>query len=66
MPEESIDFTTSVNVFRLLFAHLSQNQSFKDFLEPDNSFVILKDNGFKGVYQYIDAQGQIDCKKIEP
>jgi len=66
VPKESIEFTTSVNVFRLLFAHLSQNQSLKDFLEPDNSFVILKDNGFKGIYQYIDAQGQIDCKKIEP
>ena len=65
-PEQPIDFTTSVNVFRLLFAHLSQNQSLISGLEPDGSYVILNDQAHIGVYEYIDDKGEISCKKVEP
>ena len=65
-PSEPLEFTTSVNVFRLLFGHMSQNQSILRNLEPDNSYVILNDETYKGVYQYIDSQGSITCKKRLP
>jgi len=64
-PKQPINFTTSVNVFRLLFAHLSQNQSLSQDLESDASYVILNDEQYKGVYEYIDAHGAVNCKKIE-
>ncbi len=65
-PEQPIDFTTSVNVFRLLFAHLSQNQSVTADLEPDVSYVILNDQSYQGVYEYINQKGEITCNKVQP
>ena len=65
-PEQPIDFTTSVNVFRLLIAHLSQNESVTRDLEPDVSYVILNDEPYKGVYEYINQKGEITCNKVEP
>lgn len=65
-PEQPIDFTTSVNVFRLLIAHLSQNESVTRDLEPDVSYVILNDEPYMGVYEYINQIGEITCNKVEP
>ena len=64
-PEQPINFTTSVNIFRLLLAHLSQNQSIGLDLESDASYVILNDEQYKGVYEYIDTHGAVNCKKVE-
>ena len=64
-PEQPINFTTSVNVFRLLFGHLSQSQTENQDLEPDVSYVILDDEPNKGVYEYIDQNGTIICNKVE-
>ena len=65
-PEQPINFTTSVNVFRLLFGHLGENQMVSEDLEPDISYVILNDVQYKGVYEYIDQSGAVICKKVEP
>ena len=65
-PEQPINFTTSVNVFRLLFGHLGKNQMVSKDLEPDVSYVILNDEQYQGVYEYIDYSGAVVCKKVEP
>ena len=62
-PEVSIPFTTSVNVFRLLFAHLGHAPKYAQNLAPDASFVILEDETHRGVYEYLNDQGQVVCEK---
>lgn len=64
-PDVAIPFTTSVNVFRLLFAHLGQAPQYAQNLAPDTSYVILKDDMHDGVYQYLNDQGLVVCEKHE-
>lgn len=56
-------FVSSVNVFRILFAHLSQQSKYLDHLEPDESFVVIHKGAPKGIYKYIDAEGNVVFEK---
>lgn len=53
-----------VNVFRVLFSYLSNDEKYLDHLQEDKSYVILKENAPTGVYEYIDENGNISFKKI--
>lgn len=55
---------SSVNVFRIIFAYLTEDESLLDHLEPDESFTILKDEN-DGVFKYIDNENKTVFEKIE-
>ncbi len=58
-PEFDSQLVSSVNVFRILFAHLANDERYLSNLEPDTSYLLVKEGENKGVYQYVDANGNI-------
>ncbi|MBC8756019.1 hypothetical protein H2O64_15180 [Kordia sp. YSTF-M3] len=56
---------TNVNLFRTLFAYLSENENYLKHLEKDQSFSLIEKNAPSGVYEYIDDEGTVVFKKIE-
>lgn len=50
---------TSVNLFRILFSYLGENESYLNFLQEDESFAIIKGGAPSGLYKYIDNKGTI-------
>ena len=62
-PEYDALLKTGVNTFRILFAYLSENKSYLDFLERDSSYVILNEDAPQGIYEYINEEGEITFKK---
>ncbi|WP_432410154.1 hypothetical protein [Rasiella sp. SM2506] len=62
-PEFDSQLVTSVNVFRILFAHLANDTQYLSNLEPDTSYLLIKEGKEQGVYQYIDDSGTITFKK---
>lgn len=64
IPQEDQYLTSSVNLFRIIFSYLSNSTSYLNTLEPDESYVILKEGAPPGVYKYINHEGNIVCEKI--
>ena len=62
-PNYDTSFKSAVNVFRILFSYLGEDDSYLKNLQPDESFVILKDVEPPGVYKYIDQFGTVTLKK---
>ncbi len=58
-PTFDTELQSSVNLFRILFAHLSDNTALLTHLEDDSSYVILKDTRNSGTYKYIDDKGNM-------
>jgi hypothetical protein len=54
---------TSVNLFRILIAYLSENPSYLANLQPDESYIIIYHDAPKGVYEYLDETGNVVFKK---
>lgn len=57
---------SNVNVFRILFSYLSDNEAYLQKLETNESFIILKEGVPEGVYKYIDDSGNYVFEKMEP
>ncbi len=64
-PEVAKNLKTSVNVFRILFAYLGNDQNYLHHLQEDKSYIILREGAVPGVYEYIDEDGKIVCNRIE-
>ncbi|MEM7086138.1 MAG: hypothetical protein AAF489_08155 [Bacteroidota bacterium] len=58
-------FKSSVNMFRILFSYLSEDERYLDQLQDDASFVYIKEFITRGAYQYIDGQGKVTFKKFK-
>ena len=58
-------FKSTVNTFRILFAHLGNEPAYLDHLQEDGSYVVIKDGAPNGIYQYINGAGEIVFKKQE-
>ncbi len=56
-------FKTSVNLFRILTAYLSEDESYLENLQPDNSYIIINHGAPQGVYEYLDGDGKLVFKK---
>ena len=59
--DENMD--TAVNVFRVLISYLSENDIYLKHLQDNSSYMIINDGAPKGVYKYIDDQGNITFLK---
>ena len=57
------ELNTSVNLFRVLFSYLSDNESYLNYLEDDKSYTIIREGAPFGVYEYIDEKGKVTFKK---
>ena len=50
---------TGVNLFRILFAYLGEEESYLEHLQDDGSYHHVDRNAPKGIYQYIDSEGEV-------
>lgn len=64
-PEFDSQLKSSVNVFRILFSYLSEDDSYLLNLQENASFVIIKKDAPASVYKYIDEAGNIVFEKVE-
>lgn len=62
-PTYDTELTSSVNLFRILFTYLSENESYLNHLEKDQSFSLVVKDAPYGVYEYIDDDGNVVFKK---
>lgn len=62
-PDFDDSFKSAVNVFRILFSYLGENESYLSHLQDDGSYVVIKKEYPTGIYQYIDSEGEISLKK---
>ena len=62
-PAYDTRFESSVNVFRILTSYLTEDPSYLEHLQPDESFVIINKEAPKGIYKYIDDKGNSTFEK---
>ena len=63
-PEFDGELKTGVNLFRVLFSYLSEDESYLNELQEDSSFTIIEKGAPYGVYEYIDNNGNIVFNKF--
>lgn len=55
---------SGVNVFRVLFSYLGNENKYLESLQPDRSYLILNEGEKPGIYEYIDDEGNIVCNRF--
>ncbi|MEZ4859142.1 MAG: sulfatase-like hydrolase/transferase [Flavobacteriaceae bacterium] len=63
-PSIDVNFVSSVNVFRILFSYLSENNQYLEYLQEDASYTLIRKGAEKGVYKVIGSNGAILFEKI--
>ncbi len=64
IPSSDSNLKSCVNVFRVLFSYLGNDEKYLEHLQEDKSYLILKEGAAEGIYEYIDEKGDVECKKI--
>ncbi len=64
VPSNDLNLKSCVNVFRILFSYMGNDEKYLKYLEEDKSYLVLKEGTEEGVYEYIDEKGDVVCKKI--
>lgn len=64
-PEIGQEFRSTVNVFRILFSFLSEDQKYLQHLQADDSYMIIYEGAPKGVYKLLDGDGNVSFEKVE-
>ncbi|NND63579.1 MAG: sulfatase-like hydrolase/transferase, partial [Flavobacteriaceae bacterium] len=57
------ELKSPVNLFRVLFTHLSGNVQYLEKLEDNSSYAIIYRGAPKGIYKYIDNDGNVTFEK---
>lgn len=60
---ESVSFGSAVNFFRVLFADLAEQPKYLDYLEDNSCYAIIYEGAPKGIYRYLDGDGQLVFEK---
>lgn len=63
-PEIDANLKSGVNVFRILFSYLSEENKYLQHLQADESYLIIKEGAEPGIYKYIDGKGNITSQKL--
>jgi len=63
-PEFDDLFKSNVNVFRILFAYLGEEERYLEELQENGSYIVINKKAPKGIYQYIDDSGKVTFKKV--
>tara|TARA_R110000850_G_scaffold16697_1_gene51688 strand:- start:28441 stop:29907 length:1467 start_codon:yes stop_codon:yes gene_type:complete len=66
IPDERLQFKSSVNLFINLFAHLSEDYTLIEETQDDASYIEIKEGAPTGTYKVIDGEGNIVFEKYEP
>ncbi|WP_417874050.1 sulfatase-like hydrolase/transferase [Xanthomarina gelatinilytica] len=64
VPEIDSNLKSCVNVFRVLFSYLGDENKYLQNLQEDGSYLIIKNGAEPAVYEYIDDNGNIVFKKV--
>ncbi len=64
-PEFDVELTSSVNLFRVLFSYLSEEERYLENLQENGSYLIIREDAPDGIYQTIDPAGKIVFKPLE-
>jgi len=56
---------SSVNLFRILFSYLSEDQKYLQHLQADDSYMIIYEGAPKGVYRLLDSNDNVTFEKVE-
>lgn len=64
-PSYDIKLKSSVNLFRVLFAYLSDDKSYLKNLQENGSYLIIKEGAEEGIYKTINGDGAIIFQKLE-
>lgn len=56
-------FKTNVNLFRILFSYLSEDESYLNYLQEDASYLQIEENNGEAAYKAIDTKGNILFEK---
>lgn len=64
IPEFDTNLKTNVNLFRVLFSYLTENTSYLDHLEQNDSFLIIDEDAPFGIYKVINGDGTFVFNKI--
>jgi len=55
---------TPVNVFRILFSYLSENEAYLENLQDDKSYIQIESGAPFGVYEYINENGEVVFSRV--
>ena len=68
-PDDAPDFDnklkTNINLFRIIFAYLSENESILNHLQDDKSYTIIEKGADFGVYELMNQNGDVVFKKFD-
>ncbi|WCO00841.1 hypothetical protein [Psychroserpens ponticola] len=65
VPDYTNELKSSVNLFRVLFSYLGENESFLNHLQDDSSYLIIREGAPLGVYQSLDEKGELIFNKLD-
>jgi hypothetical protein len=65
VPEYKNELKTSVNLFRVVFSYLSDNNDYLNALADDKSFDVLSEDTPFGVYEVINENEEVVFEKVE-
>lgn len=58
------EFVSSINVFRVLFSFLANNDSYLNNVQENASYMIIKKGAPSGVYKYLNEKGEVVFEKV--
>jgi len=64
VPSYDHKLKSNINLFRVIFTYLGENNSYLEHLKDDKSYFIIKDGAPKGVYEVIDNNGNVVFNKV--
>lgn len=64
-PEYDDKLKTNVNLFRVLFSYLSEDEAYLDNLQEDSSYTIIEKGEPFGTYKVLDSKGNVVLEKVE-
>lgn len=64
VPEYDDKLKTPVNLFRILFSYLSDNETYLKNLQDDSSYIQIEKGAPFGVYEYIDENGELVFNRV--
>jgi hypothetical protein len=65
VPEYDDRLKSSVNLFRVLFSYLSEEDSYLQHLQEDKSYLIIEEGAPNGVYEVIDEAGAVNFEEYK-
>ncbi|TXE15591.1 hypothetical protein ES692_15955 [Psychroserpens burtonensis] len=65
VPDYKDELITAVNLFRVLFSYLSENEDYLKALADNKSFDVVSEDASFGVYEVINENEEIVFIKVE-